>query len=150
MTTRANITEWKARLAPGAWSAGVSGTLRVGSSYDVDFADAFKTAKPAVWILGQSSYAIGDEGDAGYTQIMRIRTRVELVLRLVVQRGIAGTWNNDAEMKLLYDAVVDRLFNWAPEGAESNTFFVAAEDGDPNNTFIVVDLVVGYNVVKDG
>ena len=150
MTTRANIDEWKARLAPGAWSAAVTGTLRIGSSYDVDYAEAFKTAKPAVWILGQSSYAIGDESEAGYSQIMRIRTRIELVLRLVIQRGVSGTWNNSAAMDALYDAVVDRLFNWAPADSESNVFFVAAEDGDLNSSLIVVDLVVGYNVVKDG
>lgn len=150
MTTRANIAEWLSRLEPGDWSSSVSGVLRVGSTYDKDFADAFKNAKPAVWILGQSSYAIGDESEAGYTQIMRIRTRIELVLRLVIQRGIAGKWNNDVEMKLLYDAVVDRLFNWEPTGSETNVFFVAAEDGDTNNTFITVDLIVGYNVVKDG
>jgi hypothetical protein len=150
VTTRANIEEWKTRLEPGVWSAGVSGDLHIGSSYDVNFADGFKRLKPAVWILGQNSYAIGDESENGYTQIMRIRTRIELVLRLVVARGIQGTWNNEAEMKLLYDAVVDRLFNWVPTDAESSVFFVAAEDGDPNNTFVTVDLVVGYMVVKDG
>lgn len=148
MTYRVNLPELKARLAPGSWSAAVPG-LCVGSCYDANFATDFKNKKPAVWVLGQSSYAIGNEENDGYTQIMRQRIRIEVVLRLIVARSNTNQFNNDAQMTALFEAVTSRLFGWLPSNAESNMFYVAAEDGEANETFISVDLVVGYVAVKE-
>lgn len=148
MTHRVDLAELRARLAPGAWSSSVPG-LYVGSCYDGNFAADFKSRKPAIWILGQRAYSIGNEEEVGYTQVMRQRIRFDIVLRLVVARNNNHAFNNDASMKAFFEAVCDRLFGWLPSQAESNMFYVASEDGEANETFITADLVVGYIVVKE-
>lgn len=150
MTTRARFSEIKERLQPGAWAARVqdADTLYVGSCYDSDYAKAFKSRLPAVWVIGQSSYAIGNEEGQGYAGRMRLRTRIEFALRLVVKRNAAGLYNNEDAFNDLYDAVTDRLFSWLPNGAESECFFVSSEDGPANETFMVADVIFGYVVIK--
>lgn len=150
MTTRANFEEIKARLAPDVWASAVPdfATLHVGSCYDNNFARDFKVKLPAIWLVGQSSYAIGNEEGQGYTQRMRLRTRVEFAIRLVVKRNAPGVYNNEEAFNALYNAVSDRLFAWEPASAESECFFVSSEDGPANETFMVADVIFGYVVIK--
>lgn len=149
MSERIVLQEWKDRLAPGSWSAAVEGDLYVGAWSDVNFVDKFKTQRPAIWILGQRGYVIGDESEQAMSQIMRARTNMSVALRLIVSRVFPGRHNNQQQMDALYDAVLTRLFSWLPSGAESEVFYVAHEDGPAGETILSVDVIVGYIAVRE-
>jgi hypothetical protein len=151
MTVRANFEEFKERLTIGDWCASVQSAdeLHIGSSFDQNFLKDFKNLRPAVWLLTQSAYSLGNEQNSGYAQEFRQRSRIDVVLRLVVARAVDGLYNNEEQLTTLFNAVVNRLFTWRPLYSESNVFYVAHEDGPVNEAFMTVDLVVGYFVVKD-
>lgn len=152
MTTRADFSAIKARLTPDAhgWSAGMTtyNTVTAGSCYDRNYLKDFKNLLPGVWVIGQTSYAIGNEENEAYSGRMRLRTRIEFALRIAVRRNAEGVVNNEAEFMAIYNAVCNRLFNWLPSGAESHCFFVAAEDGPPHETYMISDVIFGYVVIK--
>ena len=149
MSERLNLQEWRDRLAPGSWSSAVEGDLYIGAWSDVDYAEKFKTKRPAAWILGQAGYVEGDETEQGYSQIMRARTIMQVPLRLVTQRVITGRHNNQAQLDALYEAVLTRLYSWLPSGSETQVFYVAHEDGPANESMLSVDVVVGYVAVRE-
>lgn len=121
------------------------GVARVGTGYDVDYLSAFAKTWPAVWIAAQRLRPIDDGG--GYSGYYRQRCRVEVAIRLVVQRQIDGQVDAEARLNALHDAVAGVMCAWQPEGAELPFVWDSAADGEATESLMTADLIFSTSVM---
>lgn len=123
---------------------GALGVARVGTCYDRDYLTAFGSVWPAVWVAAQRLNRI-DDGRA-YTGTFRQHCRVDVAVRLVVQRYADGSLDAETRLNALHDAVIDALKDWTPAGADEPLVIESAGDGEANQSLMVADLILSTTV----
>ncbi len=117
---------------------------RVGTGYDRDYLQSFPKAWPAVWIAAQRLTRI-DDGMA-FSGVFRQHCKVEVAVRLVVQRYADGQLDGEARLNALHDAVADALKDWTPDGADQPLVWESAADGDATESLMSADLIFSTTV----
>lgn len=133
MNQRINLVEVAARIA-----ANVSPTITVGTAFDANFISTFGKAFPAAWVVGQRARPMDD--GRGYSGYFRQNLRVEVVVRIVVQKT-PDTDDVDARLSSLQNAVSDALIGWKPTNAARTLAWDLAQDGPPHEGVVTADLI---------
>lgn len=123
---------------------GVLGVLRVGTGYDRDYLTAFAKTWPAVWIAAQR--LTPNDNGRGFSGVFRQHCKVEVAVRLVVQRYADGSIDGEARLNALHDAVADALKDWTPPGADEPLVWESAADGDATESLMTADLIFSTTV----
>lgn len=120
------------------------GVARVGTCYDRDYLTSFPKAWPAVWVAAQRMTRMDD--GRGFSGQFRQHCKVEVAVRLVVQRYADGSTDAETRLNALHDAVADVLKDWTPPGADEPLVWESAADGDANESVMSADLIFSTTV----
>ena len=115
------------------------GVARTGTCYDRDYLTAFAKTWPAVWVAGQRLTPLDD--GRGFSGQFRQHCKIEIAIRLVVQRYADGSTDAEERLNALHDAVADALKDWTPTGADEPLVWVSAADGDATESVMTADLI---------
>lgn len=120
------------------------GVLRVGTGYDNDYLSAFPDTWPAVWVAAQRMSRLDD--GRGFSGLYRQHCKVEVAVRLVVQRYVEGSTDAEDRLNALHDALADALKDWTPPGADQELVWEYAQDGEATSKLMTADLVFSTSV----
>lgn len=140
MNGRLSIGAIATRLRAQPALAGV----HVGTGYDRDYVATFAKTWPAVWVAAQR-LARMDDGRS-FSGQFRQHCRVDVAVRLVVQRYAAGSIDAEARLNALHDAVAGALKDWTPTGADEPLVWESAQDGDANESVMTADMIFSTTV----
>lgn len=115
------------------------GSVHCGTSYDRDFLELLPKTWPAVWVLAQRLTPLDD--GRGFTQRKRQKVRVELAVRVVVQRYPDGVINGELALNELHDLVSAAGFGAVLTGADEGLSWAQSLDGPPAESVMTSDLV---------
>ncbi len=118
--------------------------IRIGTGYDRDYLTAFAKTWPAVWIAAQRMTRIDD--GRGFSGCFRQHCKVDIAVRLVVQRYADGSVDAEQRLNALHDAVADALKDWTPPGADEPLVWESAQDGDSTESLMTADLIFSTTV----
>lgn len=104
-----------------------------------DYLTAFGKQWPAVWVVAQRLTPT-DDGD-GWSGAARQGVRIEVVVRILVQRLAEGVTDNSAALNDLHDAVASALFGWTPADADTPLVWRQSVDGAPSETLLTADMI---------
>lgn len=135
MNARLSIAAIATHLRAQTALAGV----RIGTGYDRDYLTAFPKIWPAVWIAAQRLSRI-DDGRA-FSGQFRQHCKVDIAVRLVVQRYADGSIDAESRLNALHDAVSDALKDWTPSGADEPLVWESSQDGDATESVMTADLI---------
>lgn len=113
-------------------------SVKFGTCYDVDYLSTFAKTWPAVWICGQRHRSL-DIGQ-GYSQNLRQHLRIELIVRIVVQRYVEDGSNPAALMDSLHSKLVGALMGWTPTNARRALLLSESVDGPPHQSVLTTDV----------
>lgn len=133
MNERIDLEEVATRL-----TSELGGGIHVGTAYDADFIALFSKTFPAAWVVGQRARPMDD--GRGYSGRMRQNIRVEVVIRIIVQK-VPATDNVDSRLSSLQNAVSDALIGWKPTNADRVFAWDLAQDGPPHEGAVTADLI---------
>lgn len=133
LSIAAIATHLRAALSP------TLGVVRVGTGYDRDYLTSFAKAWPAVWVAAQRMTRLDD--GRGFSGLFRQHCKVEVAVRLVVQRYVDGSTDAEERLNALHDAVADTLKDWTPPGADQPLVWESAQDGDATESLMTADLI---------
>lgn len=122
------------------------GIAKIASSLDHDFLSGVGEATnwPAVWVGAQRSTPIDD--GKGYSGRVRQHVRVEIAIRVIVQRYIAGEGSEEDQLNRIADAVADALIGWTPGNGTRPLVWVQSIDGPPEQSVMTADLLFATEI----
>lgn len=118
--------------------------VHVGTGYDRDYLTSFARTWPAVWVAAQRLQRMDD--GRGWSGQFRQHCKVDVAVRLVVQRYADGSVDGEARLNTLHDAVADALKDWTPAGADTPLVWESAQDGDATESLMTADLIFSTSV----
>lgn len=119
--------------------------IDTGTALDRDFLSDFGKTLPKVWVVAQRLRPQNDGRIA--TGVFRQRVRVEIMVKALVDRYAAG--KASADLNTEHDAVVDALVGWTPTGAIEELALDASADGEPNESYLVTDILFQTEVIYE-
>lgn len=119
-------------------------TTKIGTCYDRDYLTSFAKVWPAVWIAGQR--LIPTDDGRGLTDEYRQHCRVDVAVKLVIQRYKDGSIDAEARMNALHDSVAAAFAGYTPAGADQPFVWSSAADGEYNESVLTADLVFSTTV----
>lgn len=137
MNARLSLAEFVARL--DATLNVVPGSVYVSSAHARDYLTAFGKTVPAVWVIAQRLVPHGE--GLGASGLYRQRVRIEVMVRIIVERYADGMTNGEAGLNALHDDVADCLKDWTPTGADRALAWVSSTDGAPFEGVLTADLI---------
>lgn len=142
MNARISLSAIATYLRAALDTAGIE--AHVSTAYALDYLTAMGTTAPAVWILAQR-LTPKDDG-RGFSERARQHCKVEIAMRVVVQRYAAGATDGEENLNELVDALVTEMFGYKPTGADRGFAFVFGQDGPPSESVMTVDLMFTTDV----
>lgn len=118
---------------------GAHSSVHVGTGYDRGYIAAFAKTWPAVWVAAQRLSPRDDGG--GYSGMYRQRCKVEVAIRVVVQRYADGSIDGETRLNALHDAVSGAITGWQPSGADAPMVWESSSDGDMTESLMSADLI---------
>ena len=135
MNARLSLSDIASKLKTHQGMTGV----HVGTGYDLDYLTKFGTTYPAVWVGAQRWSKL--DGGMSYSGLYRQHGKVDVVVRLVVQRYAVGDIDPESTLNTLHDDVIDALKDWVPQGAGSPFVIESTQDGDLSESVITADII---------
>lgn len=136
-----------ARLSLGDIAQRLRGQIpgvHMGTGYDRDYLTSFARTWPAVWVAAQRLQRMDD--GRGWSGQFRQHCKVDVAVRIVVQRYPDGSVDGEARLNALHDAVADALKDWTPPGADTPLVWESAQDGDATESLMTADLIFSTSV----
>lgn len=116
------------------------GVAKIGTALDADYLSSIAASEfPAVWVGAQRSTPTTD--GRGFTHRVSQDVVVELVVRLIVSRAIAGEFEEEDKLNRIADAAADALMGWTPTDAAVPITWVQSIDGPAEESVMTVDLL---------
>ena len=117
------------------------GVVKIGTALDFDFAATVGKPDylPAVWVGCQRSTPITD--GRGYSGRIVQEVQVEIVVRVIVAKVVAGETSQEQRLNDIADGVADTLIGWTPGNGVQPLAWLSSTDGPAEQSVQTVDLV---------
>lgn len=112
--------------------------VHVGTIFDRGYLKAAAETFPAVWFGDQR---LTGNPDTSGSRLYRQRVRVEIPLRIIVQRNIDGETDNEQQLTDLFNAVAEAFIDYTPEGATTRLVWESARGAQPGESLLATDVV---------